>query len=118
VLGPNIRAVAYASVSTRLSRLVPLSATLPHMLTARRREMATTTAREVAYRKDGGIEVAPFWDRLTGKLTVCVTDLTSDDTFELPVAPERALDMFHHPYAYAASFGVECGARTAQALNA
>jgi hypothetical protein len=37
------------------------------MYTARRREMATTTTREPAYRKDGGIEVAVFWDRLTGK---------------------------------------------------
>jgi len=47
------------------------------MFTARRREMATITTREPAYRKDGGIEVALFWDRLTGKLSVCVTDLTS-----------------------------------------
>ena len=39
--------------------------------------MATITTREPAYRKDGGIEVALFWNRLTGKLTVCVTDLTS-----------------------------------------
>ena len=39
--------------------------------------MATITTREPAYRKDGGIEVALFWDRLTGKLSVCVTDLTS-----------------------------------------
>jgi hypothetical protein len=35
VLGPNIRAVAHASVSTRLPRLVPLPATLPHMFTER-----------------------------------------------------------------------------------
>jgi hypothetical protein len=54
-----------------------LPATLLHMFTARRREMATITTREPAYRKDGGIEVALFWDRLTGKLSVCVTDLTS-----------------------------------------
>jgi len=47
------------------------------MFTARRREMATSTTREPAYRKDGGIKVALFWDRLTGKLSVCLTDVTS-----------------------------------------
>jgi hypothetical protein len=30
------------------------------MFTARRREMATITTREPAYRKDGGIEVGPL----------------------------------------------------------
>jgi len=47
--------------------------------------MATITTREPAYRKDGGIEVALFWDRLTGKLSVCVIDLTSG----LPLSPPR-----------------------------
>jgi hypothetical protein len=36
------------------------------MFTARRREMATITAREPAYRKDGGIEVAASRSRFSG----------------------------------------------------
>ena len=40
-------------------------------------------------------------------MTVFVADLAWGEAFELPVAPDRALDGFHHPYAYAASAGVE-----------
>ena len=66
-----------------------------------------STATELAYRRNGDIAVGLYWDRPTGELTVFVADLASSETFELPVAPDRALDGFHHPYAYAASAGVE-----------
>lgn len=37
-------------------------------------------------------------------MTVAVTDTKTGDAFELPVREgERALDVFHHPYAYAAA---------------
>jgi hypothetical protein len=65
-----------------------------------------TTATDLAYRRDGGIEVVLFWDKPTGNLTVSVADLASGDAFELPVAADCALDGFHHPYAYAASMGI------------
>jgi hypothetical protein len=67
------------------------------------------TATELAYRRNGDVEVALFWDRETGELTVVVIDLASGNAFGLPVAPDQALDGFHHPYAYAASTGVEDG---------
>jgi len=65
-----------------------------------------TTTTDLAYRRDGGIEVALFWDRSTGDLSVLVADLASGEAFELPVAPDRALEAFRHPYAYAASIGI------------
>ena len=37
-------------------------------------------------------------------MTVAVTDTKTGEAFELPVREgERALDVFHHPYAYAAA---------------
>ena len=47
--------------------------------------------RELAYRANDGIEVVLFWHRASG---------------ELAAAPEEALAVFHHPYAYAAFRGL------------
>jgi hypothetical protein len=55
----------------------------------------------------GGIEVVLFWDRATDALTVSVFDRASGDAFDLPVAPREALNAFHHPYAHAASRGIQ-----------
>lgn len=62
---------------------------------------------ELAYREDGGIEVALIWDEARNALTVCVWDAQSGHFFELPAEPERALDVFRHPYSYAATTGVQ-----------
>jgi hypothetical protein len=63
----------------------------------------TTTSRELAYRANDGIYVTMFWDEVSGHVTVAVTDSKTDDAFEIQVGPdERAMDVFHHPYAYAA----------------
>jgi hypothetical protein len=63
----------------------------------------TTTVHELAYRAHDGIYVTMFWDAATDQVTVAVTDEKTDDAFEVVVAPgERALDVFHHPYAYRA----------------
>ena len=64
--------------------------------------MASVDKAELAYRRSNGLEVTLLWDRRTGELTVAVGDLTSGDAFELQAAPEEALAVFHHPYAYAA----------------
>jgi hypothetical protein len=40
-------------------------------------------------------------------MSVAVTDITTAEAFQIEVrAGERALDVFHHPYAYAAWHGV------------
>ena len=63
---------------------------------------ATTHARELAARESNGIHVVLLWHPDAAELTVSVEDVRLGDRFQLGVAPERALDAFNHPYAYAA----------------
>ncbi len=59
--------------------------------------------RELDRRTGDGIEVQLLWCQNDGAVRVAVTDAKTGETFELPVREgERALDVFHHPYAYAA----------------
>ena len=53
-------------------------------------------------RESNGLNVRLLRDRSTDTVTVAVEDLRSADRFQLPVARERALDAFYHPFAYAA----------------
>jgi hypothetical protein len=63
----------------------------------------THTTRELDRRTGDGIEVRLLWCQNDGHVTVAVTDTKSGEAFELPVREgEHALDVFHHPYAYAA----------------
>lgn len=65
--------------------------------------MTTTTPRELAHRSNDGIEVSLRWHPDAGRTSVHVLDAKMDEAFEIEVrAGERALDVFHHPYAYAA----------------
>jgi hypothetical protein len=57
---------------------------------------------ELASRETNGIEVTLCWNRRTGELRVCVNNTPSGASFELDAEPDNALDVFHHPYAYAA----------------
>ena len=67
---------------------------------------ATSPYRELAYRAEHGVEVVLFWQEITDELTVAVSDARSGAYFELAAAPERALDVFNHPYAHAAFRGL------------
>jgi hypothetical protein len=63
---------------------------------------------ELATRESSGVTVTLLWTRSTNLLTVAVADAASDEYFELDLAPhERALDVFHHPFAHAAARGLE-----------
>jgi hypothetical protein len=66
--------------------------------------MSPTTApsRELAARESDGIHVLLLWHPDEDALTVSVEDARVGERFQLEVAPERALDVFHHPFAYAA----------------
>ena len=73
--------------------------------------MASTDAthqpyRELAHRANDGVEVVLFWQHATGELTVSVSDERSGAYFELAAEPDQALDVFNHPYAYAAFRGL------------
>ena len=63
---------------------------------------ATTHTRELAARESDGIYVLLLWHPRENALTVSVEDDRCGDRFELAVAPDRALDAFYHPFAYAA----------------
>jgi hypothetical protein len=71
-------------------------------------DMMDQDTAELAHRRGAGIEVTLLWHRMSGELTVSVTDAASGASFELPVAADEALTAFHHPYAYAAVKGVAC----------
>jgi hypothetical protein len=63
---------------------------------------------ELDSRTTDGIEVRLLWHRAEDRVTVTAFDMRSGEVLEVAVrSDERALDVFHHPYAYAAFHGVE-----------
>jgi hypothetical protein len=83
----------------------------PPTLTSNTTDSVSTTAgarRELAIRENDGITVQLFWESDVDALTLTVEDRRAGIFFELPVARDRGLEAFHHPfpYAYAAGFGV------------
>ena len=62
----------------------------------------TSETRELAARESDGVRVLLLWRPADDAVTVAVTDERLGDIFELAVEPNRALDAFYHPYAYAA----------------
>ena len=69
---------------------------------------ATDLIRELDHRRADGIDVCLLWNESAGRVVVAVFDAKSDEAFEIPVRDgERALDVFHHPFAYAAHHRVE-----------
>jgi alkanesulfonate monooxygenase SsuD/methylene tetrahydromethanopterin reductase-like flavin-dependent oxidoreductase (luciferase family) len=63
---------------------------------------ASPQARELAARESDGIQVLLLWHPDENAVTVSVEDARAGDCFQLAVAPDRALDAFYHPFAYAA----------------
>jgi hypothetical protein len=63
--------------------------------------------RELDSRASGGIHVRLLWHPRDGHVSVAVDDIKTGESFVLPVQDgERPLDVFRHPYAYAASRGL------------
>jgi hypothetical protein len=63
----------------------------------------TFTRRELAHRVTNGLVVALYWDKVGDTLALEVYDPTTEEYFELDVPRDRAMDAFHHPYAYLAA---------------
>jgi hypothetical protein len=61
-----------------------------------------SVGRELAFRAQNGIEVTLLWWAEDDRLAVSVVDQASGGAFVVPVGAERPLDVFQHPYAYAA----------------
>jgi hypothetical protein len=63
---------------------------------------APSRTRELASRASDGISVLLLWHPDDDALTLTVEDASVGDRFQVAVAPDRALDAFYHPFAYAA----------------
>ena len=61
-----------------------------------------TPTRELAQRLSGTVEVLLLWHPAIEQVELSVCDPATGTGFHLDVAPDNALDAFHHPYAYAA----------------
>jgi hypothetical protein len=57
--------------------------------------------RELAARVADGIAIVLLWHPVQDDVSIAVQDAETDHTVEFPVARERALEAFHHPFAYA-----------------
>jgi hypothetical protein len=67
---------------------------------------AERLARELDSRTSDGIDVKLLWRPFDNQVSVAVNDTKSGNAFEVDVRPgERALDVFHHPFAYAPDSG-------------
>ncbi len=77
--------------------------------------------RELAERTSNGTRVRLLWRQGTRQPWVEVRE-PDDWVLAIPVAPEHALDAFHHPYAYAGSHHLVLSAQSltpcAQSLQA
>ena len=63
---------------------------------------AGSVETELAQRENDGIAVTLLWHSATDRLTVTVRDWRTGEAFDLDSEPQDAMDVFHHPYAYAA----------------
>ena len=66
----------------------------------------TNIPLELDRREGDGIAVSILWRKAGNVVSVAVTDERTFEQFELVVAPDRALDAFRHPFAYAAREGL------------
>jgi hypothetical protein len=75
--------------------------------------------RELDTRESDGIEVRMLWRAHDDRVLVAVNDARTGEAFSVEVrAGERALDVFHHPYAYAAARGIDTRSEAAALATA
>jgi len=58
---------------------------------------------ELAHRRNHDFDVALYWDTNRDELFVVVEDIGAGDRFSIAAPRNRALDVFEHPFAYAAA---------------
>jgi hypothetical protein len=64
--------------------------------------------RELDSRTADGIRVLLLWHQPDGKVYVSVDDAKTGDSFCFEIRDrDRTREVFHHPYAYAAWYGVQ-----------
>jgi hypothetical protein len=67
----------------------------------------SATYTELAQRTGDRVAVSLLWRREDNRLKVAVADTSTGEAFELDAHPENALDIFYHPFAYAAFRGLD-----------
>jgi hypothetical protein len=73
----------------------------------------SSDTRELDYRATDGVEVALLWYPSNDVVSVQVRDAKAGEAFELVLDErDRPLDVFNHPYAYAAMRGLDVGPST------
>jgi hypothetical protein len=73
----------------------------PQTTTATESPATDTLPRELAYRKNDGIQVALLWQPSDNATSILVEDMRTGVALEFEVHGADALDAFNHPYAYA-----------------
>lgn len=69
------------------------------------------TLRELDHRTSDRIDVWLLWRESDNQVLVSVADEKTGDMFTIELREgERPLDVFHHPYAYAAFHGIDVSA--------
>ena len=65
-------------------------------------KQSTTMRTELANRSSDGVEVTLVWAQSDGidEVFVCVSDSRAGTYFEITAEPDRALDLYYHPFAY------------------
>jgi hypothetical protein len=71
------------------------------LFTTSTRSEGEITMTELAHRSSNGIDVTLLWSRTTGCVHVAVADIRDGSRFTVEVPREKALEVFHHPFAYA-----------------
>ena len=76
---------------------------------------STSTWKELANRLNDGLDVRLVRAKRDGsdEVVIRVTDFREGDYFEIPAEPARALDVYHHPFAYQDFSPVADGSRRA-----
>lgn len=66
-------------------------------------ETMTPTTRELAQRLSGTDEILLLWHPESERVEISIRDIATGASFHVEVVPDRAIDAFYHPYAYASS---------------
>ena len=63
--------------------------------------------QELAHRASSHNEVSLLWRKTDNTLRLLLIEVSTGVMFEVPIAPQDALDAFNHPYAYLPTLAVE-----------
>jgi hypothetical protein len=64
--------------------------------------MSDATLTELASRRNDGLEITLYWAPADDSVHLAISNEQTGSTWAFPVDRARALDAFHHPFAYAA----------------